>query len=89
MPRATTTGATPPQTPAGSRPVELLGGARRDPLVELVEGVLVEMVPIGAEHDGATTWLNDQFARVQNKPLRFGRPVQEIVARLRTGATTR
>jgi len=32
--------------------------------VELVEGVLVDMVPIGAEHEGATTWLNRHFARV-------------------------
>jgi Uma2 family endonuclease len=32
--------------------------------VELVEGVLVDMVPIGAEHDGATAWLNGRFGRV-------------------------
>jgi len=32
--------------------------------VELVEGVLVDMVPIGAEHDGALAWLNRHFARV-------------------------
>ena len=32
--------------------------------VELVEGVLVDMVPIGAEHEGATTWLTRHFARV-------------------------
>ncbi len=32
--------------------------------VELVEGVLVDMVPIGAEHDGATAWLTGHFARV-------------------------
>jgi Uma2 family endonuclease len=32
--------------------------------VELVEGVLVDMVPIGAEHDGATAWLIRHFARV-------------------------
>ncbi|HEV7808619.1 MAG TPA: Uma2 family endonuclease [Solirubrobacteraceae bacterium] len=36
--------------------------------VELVEGVLVDLVPIGAEHDGATAWLNDHFARVEAKP---------------------
>jgi Uma2 family endonuclease len=35
-----------------------------DDRIELVEGVLVEMVPIGAEHDGATAWLNGLFARV-------------------------
>jgi Uma2 family endonuclease len=32
--------------------------------VELVEGVLVEMVSIGAEHDGATAWLTRHFGRV-------------------------
>ncbi len=32
--------------------------------VELVEGVLVDMVPIGAEHDGAVAWLTSHFARV-------------------------
>ena len=32
--------------------------------VELVEGVLVDMAPIGAEHEGATTWLNRHCARV-------------------------
>jgi Uma2 family endonuclease len=35
-----------------------------DDRVELVEGVLVDMVPIGAEHDGATAWLTRHFARV-------------------------
>lgn len=35
--------------------------------VELVEGVLVDMVPIGAEHDGATAWLNRHFARVETE----------------------
>jgi Uma2 family endonuclease len=35
-----------------------------DDRVELVQGVLVEMVPIGAEHDGAVEWLNGHFARV-------------------------
>jgi Uma2 family endonuclease len=34
--------------------------------VELVQGVLVDMVPIGAEHDGAVTWLNKHFARVDS-----------------------
>ena len=32
--------------------------------IELVEGVLVDMVPIGAEHDGAVAWLTSHFARV-------------------------
>jgi Uma2 family endonuclease len=41
-----------------------------DDRIELVEGVLVDMVPIGAEHDGATEWLNDHFARVANKTWR-------------------
>jgi Uma2 family endonuclease len=36
-----------------------------DDRIELVEGVLVEMVPIGAEHDGAAAWLTRHFARVQ------------------------
>jgi Uma2 family endonuclease len=35
--------------------------------VELAEGVLVEMVPVGAEHDGATAWLNRHFARVASE----------------------
>ena len=30
--------------------------------VELVEGVLVDMVPIGAEHEDAVQWLIDHFA---------------------------
>ncbi|MDX6679352.1 MAG: hypothetical protein QOE31_3404 [Solirubrobacteraceae bacterium] len=38
--------------------------------VELVEGVLVDMVPIGAEHDGATEWLNRHFARVETHAWR-------------------
>lgn len=33
--------------------------------VELVEGVLVDMVPIGAEHDGAMAWLNRHFSRIE------------------------
>jgi len=32
--------------------------------VELVQGVLVDMAPIGPEHGGAVTWLNTHFARV-------------------------
>ncbi len=35
-----------------------------DERVELVEGVLVEMVPIGAEHDGAVEWLTEHFSSV-------------------------
>ncbi len=34
-----------------------------DDRIELVEGVLVDMVPIGAEHEGATDWLTSHFAR--------------------------
>ena len=41
-----------------------IGVLREEDRVELVEGVLVDMVPIGAEHDGATAWLNGHFARV-------------------------
>lgn len=32
-----------------------------DDRIELVEGVLVQMVPIGAAHDGAVEWLNRHF----------------------------
>ena len=35
--------------------------------VELVEGVLVDMAPIGAEHEDALEWLNDHFASVTGK----------------------
>ena len=35
--------------------------------VELIEGVLIDMVPIGPEDDGAAAWLNDHFARVEAK----------------------
>lgn len=35
-----------------------------DDRIELVDGVLVEMSPIGAEHDGALAWLNGRLARV-------------------------
>ncbi len=38
--------------------------------VELVEGVLFDMVPIGAEHDGALEWLTDHFASVPGKTWR-------------------
>ena len=38
--------------------------------VELVHGVLIDLAPIGAEHDGATAWLNDRFARVGAKEWR-------------------
>ena len=34
-----------------------------DARVELVQGVLVDMVPIGPEHDGALAWLTKHFAR--------------------------
>jgi len=39
-----------------------------DDRIELVEGVLVEMVPIGAEHDGAVSWLNRRFTSVVDPP---------------------
>lgn len=35
-----------------------------DDRIELVDGVLVEMSPIGAEHDGALAWLNQCYAGV-------------------------
>ncbi len=35
-----------------------------DDRIELVEGVLVEMTPIGPEHDGALAWLTRHFASV-------------------------
>jgi len=35
--------------------------------VDLVEGVLVDMAPIGAEHEDALEWLNDHFASVTGK----------------------
>jgi Uma2 family endonuclease len=38
-----------------------------DDRVELVQGVLVEMVAIGAEHDGATAWLTGHFARASRE----------------------
>lgn len=33
-----------------------------DERIELVDGMLVEMTPIGAEHDGALAWLTRHFA---------------------------
>lgn len=38
--------------------------AENDP-VELIDGVLVDMVPTAAEHDGAMAWLNRHLARVE------------------------
>ncbi|MDX6718031.1 MAG: hypothetical protein QOJ63_285 [Solirubrobacteraceae bacterium] len=38
-----------------------------DDRVELAEGVLVDMVPVGAEHDGAVAWLTRHFARVDSE----------------------
>lgn len=38
--------------------------------VELVEGVLVDMMPIGAEHDGAAEWLIGLFAGVRTQAWR-------------------
>jgi Uma2 family endonuclease len=35
--------------------------------IELVDGVLVDMVPIGAEHDGVVGWLSERFQRVQER----------------------
>ncbi|HWH10447.1 MAG TPA: Uma2 family endonuclease [Solirubrobacteraceae bacterium] len=35
-----------------------------DDRIELVQGVLIDMVPIGAEHDGAVAWLTKRFARI-------------------------
>jgi len=37
-----------------------------DDRIELVQGVLVDMVPIGASHDGAVAWLTRHFARIDN-----------------------
>jgi Uma2 family endonuclease len=37
-----------------------------DDRIELVQGVLVDMVPIGAEHDGAVAWLNRHFTRIDS-----------------------
>jgi Uma2 family endonuclease len=49
-----------------SRMVEV-GVLGENDRVELVHGVLLDMAPIGAEHDGATAWLTDHFARVAIK----------------------
>jgi Uma2 family endonuclease len=35
-----------------------------DDRIELVQGVLIDMVPLGAEHDGAVAWLTKRFARI-------------------------
>jgi Uma2 family endonuclease len=35
--------------------------------IELVQGVLVDMVPIGAEHDGAVVWLTQRFAGIPDR----------------------
>jgi len=41
-----------------------------DDRIELVQGVLVDMVPIGAEHDGAVEWLTEHFSRVGDRVWR-------------------
>jgi Uma2 family endonuclease len=41
-----------------------------DDRVELVQGVLVDMVPIGAEHDGAVEWLTEYFTSVAERSWR-------------------
>ncbi len=41
-----------------------------DDRLELVQGVLVEMAPIGSEHDGAVEWLTAHFARVDTPAWR-------------------
>jgi len=38
--------------------------------IELVQGVLIDMVPIGAEHDGAVEWLNEFFLGVRDRSWR-------------------
>jgi Uma2 family endonuclease len=38
-----------------------------DDRIELVEGVLVDMVPIGAEHEDALQWLIDRFASIADR----------------------
>jgi Uma2 family endonuclease len=38
--------------------------------VELVEGVLVDLAPIGAEHDGATAWLSNHFGPIDTNAWR-------------------
>lgn len=41
-----------------------------DDRIELVQGVLVDMTPIGAPHDGAVEWLTAHFARGADCPWR-------------------
>lgn len=41
-----------------------------DARIELVQGVLVDMVPIGPEHDGALEWLTKHFARIDSAAWR-------------------
>lgn len=41
-----------------------------DDRIELVQGVLVDMVPIGAEHDGAVEWLTEHFTAVKGRSWR-------------------
>jgi Uma2 family endonuclease len=41
-----------------------------DDRIELVQGVLVDMVPIGADHDAAVEWLSERFQRVQDRTWR-------------------
>jgi Uma2 family endonuclease len=38
--------------------------------IELVQGVLIDMVPIGAEHDGAVEWLNEFLLSVRDRSWR-------------------
>jgi len=38
-----------------------------DDRIELVHGVLIDMTPIGAEHDGAVAWLTDKFTAVAGR----------------------
>jgi Uma2 family endonuclease len=38
-----------------------------DDRIELVQGVLVDMTPIGAPHDGAVAWLTDHIARIADR----------------------
>jgi Uma2 family endonuclease len=47
-----------------------IGVLDEDDRIELVAGVLVDMVPIGAEHDGATEWLTSHFARIETDAWR-------------------
>ena len=42
-----------------------------DDRVELVQGVLVEMGPIGPEHDGTLEWLTEHFAGVGSRAWRI------------------